>query len=225
MFFLVSIPNHGQMQFGLGLIQDNEVFIPNFIQLDPDGDIFIRTTQDDLRPALFMNYALDGESKLNFSFDLIYTKKYQSMFIIKRDLNFINIHKRSHIAAGNIQFLANAETNINLNTRHFLSKIKLIIGVGPSLYFISSKPIRVYFVDTPELGEPFYQSQKIHRNLALIYNLRVSYQISNRIGLSLIRQGNITSVNHPMKLNGETFDLKTRWRNLGLLLTYTFNTF
>ena len=203
---------------GIGFVVDNHSFVPELV-VELADDILITTTHRDPDLFLFLSKPIKGKGIWIYSLDILYYKKYQNMFVIKPDPTFVDIAKRTAIASGNIQLLGNVGLSPTIRP---LRKIKLLAGVGPSLYF-NSKPRRVNFPDAPELDEPFYQAQRIHRNISFIYNFRVSWQISNRLGLSLIGQGNITPINNPVTLNGYTFDTRTRWRNLGILLTYTFN--
>lgn len=213
---VLSWVSYSQIRVGIGLVQDNHNFVPNFIELQ--DDVLLTTTDGDPDLFLFISKPLKGKGNWVYSLDVIYYKKYQSMFVIKTDPTFIDIAKRSFIASGNIQFLGNVGLNPTIRP---IRKIKFLAGIGPSLYF-NSKPFRTDFIDAPELEEPFYQSQRIHRTLSFIYNLRVTWQINYRFGLSMISQGNITPINNPLLLNGEIFETRTRWRNLGILMTYTF---
>ena len=217
LLLMLSTVLYSQVHVGIGLVQDNHNLTPEFVKL-PDN-ILLTTTDGDPGLFLLISKPLKGKGIWIYSLDILYYKKYQSMFVIKTDPTFIDIAKRSFIASGNIQFLVNAGINPTIRP---LRKIKFLAGIGPSIYF-NSKPMREDFIDAPELEESFYQSQRIHRNFSLIYSLRALYQISNRFELSLISQGNITTINHPIMLNGNALNTRTRWKNLGMLLTYSFN--
>ena len=218
LLLLLSISSYSQFRIGTGLAVDNHYFVPALIELQ--DDILVTTpTHNDSDLFLFLSKPLKGNGIWIYSLDIRYYKKYQSMFVIKTDPTFIDLVKRVSIASGNIQLLGNV--GLNPKIRPF-RKIKLLAGLGPSFYF-NLRPDRVNFIDAPELDEPFYQAQKIHRNFSLIYNLRITWQVNSRFGLSIIDQGNITPINNPISLNGDTFDTRTRWRNLGILITYTFN--
>lgn len=214
---ILSWVSYSQIRVGIGLVQDNHNFAPNFIEVD--DNILITTIDGDPDLFLFISKPLKGKGNWVYSLDLLYYRKYQSLFVIKTDPTFIDIAKRSFIASSNIQFLGNVGINPAIRP---IRKITILAGIGPSFYF-NSKPYRTDFIDAPELEEPFYQSQRIHRTLSFIYNLRIFWEINNRLGLSVISQGNLTPINKPISLNGEIFDTKTRWRNLGILISYTFN--
>ncbi len=154
LFCVLSQFTYSQIEVGTGFVVDNHTFIPEYVEL-PD-DVIITTVQGDPRTPLFISKPFHSSNGWIYSLDLLYHKKFQSMFVGKASGS---TSKRSHIASGNIQFLGNIGLNPSIGP---LRKFKILVGLGPSFYF-SGKPYWADFTDYPELNEPFYQSQKIHR--------------------------------------------------------------
>ena len=174
------------------------------------------TQDDDVNLALFIEKTIIKKVNYEISSSITYFKRYMDIKIRYFERNF---PLTGSIPVSNATFISQLSFGFIPYDR-----LKISTGLGIGLHF-KKVVSEGDFTINPIIRQTYEDAQHIGRFITFNYQLKMSYDISERIETALFYYQSMGRIDRKIEINGSSYELPLQWQALGISVAYKMNLF